>query len=205
MSSSSSFKNGRLRFSVCMTRDDTERNESAAVLTQRERLLLNAPVAVALLMAPDLRFRLANRHFCDLFGQRALVGKRLIEALPQLRYSAVEAALEHVFETGQAWREEELGLVLPDTGGMPVERFFKIDLEPLYKASGERHGVMTVVVDVTGHVRTRHAANMQAPQARAAAGKGPAPPVWPRVNRPDRRSFNWAVYNKRFRLIRRST
>lgn len=203
MCSSSSFENGRLRYGVVMTRDDTECNEGAAVLTQRERLLIDSPVAVALLMAPDLRFRLANRHFCDLFGQRQLVGKRLAEALPQLRYGAVEAALEHVFETGQAWREEELGLVLPDGGGMPVERFFNVDLEALYKTSGERHGVMTVVVDVTGNVRRRRAARTQLPQARADAGKGPA--VRSGVNRPDRRSVDLAVYNKRFRLFRRST
>ena len=58
-----------------------------------------------------------------------------------------------MFETGRPWCEEALGMVLPDRGGMPVERFFKIDLEALYKAGGERHGVMAVVVDVTGHVR----------------------------------------------------
>lgn len=171
MRSSSCFEKGRLLYSACMTRDDTERNESAAVLTQRARLMLNAPVAVALFMAPDLRFRLANRHFCKLFGQRELVGKRLVEALPQLRYGPVEAALEHVFETGRPWSEEEQGLVLPDASGMPVERFFKIDLEALYRAGGERHGVMAVVVDVTKHVRKRRAGRTQAPQARALAGQ----------------------------------
>ncbi|MFC0254616.1 PAS domain-containing protein [Massilia consociata] len=170
MLSSSCFKDGRLRYSTCITRDDTERNDRAAELAQRGRLLFNAPVAMAIFMAPDLRFRLANRHFRDLFGQRELVGKRLVEALPQLRYGAVEAALEHVFETGQPWCEEELGLVLPDAGGMPVERFFKIDLEALYSAGGERHGVIAVVVDVTGHVRTRRAGNTQVPQARTSAG-----------------------------------
>lgn len=174
MHSSSCFEDGKLSYSTCTTHDDTERNENAA-LTQRDRLLLNAPVAVALLMAPDLRFWRANRHFCDLFGQRELVGKRLVEALPQLRHGALEVALEHVFETGQPWCEEELGLVLPDAGGMPVERFFRIDLEALYKASGERHGVMAVVVDVTGRVRTRRAGTTQAVQAPVAAGQAGRP------------------------------
>ncbi|RZA34600.1 MAG: PAS domain-containing protein [Lysobacteraceae bacterium] len=204
MCSSSFFENGRLSYGVCLTRDDTGHDDDAPILTQRERLLFNSPVGVALLTAPDLRFRLANRHFCDLFGQRALVGKRLIEALPQLRYGAVEAALEHVFETGHGWRKEELGLVLPDAGGMPVERFFNVDLEALYKTSGERHGVMTVVVDVTGKVRQRRTVNTPLPPARALAGQGPALPVRSGAGRPDRRSVNWADYNKRFRLFRRS-
>ncbi|WP_051933351.1 PAS domain-containing protein [Massilia sp. BSC265] len=171
MCSSSCFEDGRLRYSACITRDDTKRNESAGVLTQRDRLLLNSPIAVALFMAPDLRFRLANRHFCDLFGRRELVGKRLVEALPQLRYSEVEAALEHVFETGQPWCGRELGLVLPNADGMPEERFFKIDLEALYQASGKRHGVMAVVVDVTGSVRTRRLGILQPSKAQATAGQ----------------------------------
>lgn len=172
MHSSSCFEDGKLCYGVCITRDDTERNERADLLTERDRLLLSVPVAVALLMAPDLRFRRANRHFYDLFGQRELIGKRLVDALPQLRYGAVEAALEHVFETGQSWHAEEIGLVLPDAGGMPVERFFKIDLEALYRGNGERHGVMAVVVDVTGPVRKRRGGKKQALQTQAAAAPG---------------------------------
>lgn len=200
MCSSSVFEEGRLTYSVCTTREEAGRNERAADLTRRERQLLKAPVAVAFLMAPELRFRLANRHFCDLFGQRELVGKRLVEALPQLRYGAVEAALECVFETGHAWSHEEFGMVLVDARGMPAERFFKIDLEAVYTAAGERHGVMAVVVDVTGHVRTRRASRMQAPPGKSVHRQ----PGHELVG-PDRRSLKRADYNTRFRTNRRST
>lgn len=168
MSSSNFFEGGRLRYSVCVTRDDIERNVIAAASAQRDSMLLNVPVAVALLMAPDLRFRLANRHFCELFGQRELVGKRLVEALPQLRHSTLETALEHVFESGQSYCEEALALVLFDAGGMPLERFFKINLEALYNDGGERHGVMAVALDVTD-ARKRRAGGTEGPSLRATA------------------------------------
>lgn len=174
MRSSNFFEDGKLRYSVCFTRDDTERNESAAASAQRDSMLLEAPVAVALLMAPDLRFRLANRHFCELFGQRELVGKRLVEALPQLRHGTLEAALEHVFESGHSYCDEALALVLPDAGGMPLERFFKINLEAVYNDGGERHGVMAVAVDVT-QARRRRAGGRQAPPVRTAACQGGRP------------------------------
>ena len=148
---------GKLRYTRCFTRDATERHERDAALAQRDAMLLNAPVAAALLMAPDLRFRLANRRFCELVGRRELAGKRFAEALPQLRHSAVEAALEQVFESGRPFCAEELPLVLPDAGGAPVERFFKLNLEALNDAHGRREGVMAVVVDVTEHVRNRRA------------------------------------------------
>lgn len=174
MNSSNFFEGGRLRYSDCITRDDTERNDIAAASAQRDSMLLNAPVAVALLMAPDLRFRLANRHFCELFGQRELVGKRLVEALPQLRHGRFEAALEHVFESGQPYCEEALALVLSDAGGMPLERFFKINLEALYNDGGERHGVMAVALDVT-HARKRRAGGTQGPSVRYTAGRARRP------------------------------
>ena len=177
MRSSSCFRNGKLRYSACMTRDDTVHTGRPATAARRNRHLPDTPVGVAIFMAPELRFRHANRRFCELFGQRDLVGKRLVEALPQLRYGVVEAALEHVFETGRPWGEQALGLVLPDAGGMLGERFFNIDLEALYRASGERHGVMAVVVDVTGHVRMQAAGKMLAPPAPAAARPvGPCQP-----------------------------
>lgn len=177
MRSSSCFKDGKLRYSACTTREDTGHAERPTTAAQRNRHRPDMPVAVAIFMAPELRFRHANRRFCELFGQRDLVGKRLVEALPQLRYGVVEAALEHVFETGRPWGEKALGLVLADASGMPVERFFDIDLEALCRAGGERHGVMAVVVDVTGHVRMRRAGKAVAPQAPAATGQaGPCQP-----------------------------
>ena len=148
---------GKLRHTRCFTRDATERHERDAALAQRDAMLLNVPVAAALLMAPDLRFRLANRRFCELVGRRELAGKRFAEALPQLRHSAVETALEQVFESGRPFCAEELPLVLQDADGTPVERFFKLNLEALNDAHGGREGVMAVVVDVTEHVRNRRA------------------------------------------------
>ncbi len=163
------FDDGELRYGACFTRDDPARHGAAVALAQRDSMLLDAPVAVALLMAPDLRFRQANRHFRELFGRRELIGKRLVEALPQLRYGPVEAALEQVFESGEPYYEEELALVLPDGAGLPVERFFKLNLEALYNASGERHGVMAVVVDITGQVGKRRTGR-HAPQPQEAGG-----------------------------------
>jgi PAS domain S-box-containing protein len=176
MRSSACFEGGRLRYGACFTREDSARQGRRPALAQRDRVLLNAPMAVAFLMAPDLRIRQSNRHFRELFGQRELVGKRLVEALPQLRYGPLETALEQVFETGEPYCEEELGLVLPDAGGLPVERFFRINLEALYDTSGERHGVMAVVVDVSVHVRTRRAGAADASQARAADQSGTREP-----------------------------
>ncbi|MEW6763877.1 MAG: ATP-binding protein [Pseudomonadota bacterium] len=151
------FEDGELRYTRCFTRDATERHERDIALAQRDAMLLNAPVAAALLDAPGLRFRLANRRFCELVGRHDPTGAHFADAFPQLRRSEVEAALAQVLETGRPYCAEELALVLPDAGGTPVERFFKVDLEALGGAGGVCEGVMVVVVDITEHVRNRRA------------------------------------------------
>ena len=151
------FEDGKLRYTRCFTRDATERHERDLALAQRDAMLLNAPVAAALLEAPALRFRLANLRFCALVGQGELAGKHFSDALPQLRESAVEAALKQVLKTGRPYCIEELALLMPEPRGAPAERFFKVDLAPLDGANGTREGVMVVAVDVTEHVRNRRA------------------------------------------------
>lgn len=151
------FEDGQLRYTRCFTRDATLRHERDTALAQRDAMLLNAPVAAALLRGPELRFHLANRRFCDLAGRADLAGKRFADALPQLRGGPAEHALEQVFETGEPFSAEELRLALPDAGGAVRERFFRFSLEALEDAQGEREGVIVVAVEVTEHVHNRQA------------------------------------------------
>lgn len=149
------FENGELRYTRCFTRDATERRQRDMALNQRDRILLNAPVAAALLTGPDFTFRLANRSFAELVGRGGLEGKALLEAFPELRDSEPLHLLEQVYHSGQMARAEELRIVLIDAGGQPRERFLKFSLEPHEVNEDEERGVILVAVDVTEHVRSR--------------------------------------------------
>jgi PAS domain S-box-containing protein len=148
---------GKLRYTRCFTRDATAHHERNAALAQRDAMLLNAPVAAALLTGPELRFRLANRRFCDLAGGGELEGKRFAEAFPLLRAGGLEDALQQVFQTGAPFCAEELRVELFDGGGQLRERFFRVNLEALVGAGGVREGVIAVAVEVTEHVHNRQA------------------------------------------------
>jgi PAS domain S-box-containing protein len=152
--SNAHFENGVLRYTRCFTRDATERHERDMALAQRDRMLLNAPVAAALLSGPDFVFRLANRS-CELVGHSKLEGKRFLDAFPELRDSETLHLLEQVYRSRLMARAEELRIVLNDADGRPRERFLKFSLEPLAAIDEEEQGVMLVAVDVTDHVRSR--------------------------------------------------
>ena len=149
------FEDGKLRYTRCFTRDATERRERDIALAQRDRMLLNAPVAAALLTGPDFIFRLANRSYCELVGRSGLEGKAFLQVFPELRDSEPLHLLEQVYRSGRMARVEELRIVLQDTDGQPRERFLKFSLEPLAVTEGDEPGVILVAVDVTEHVRSR--------------------------------------------------
>ncbi|MFL6635804.1 MAG: ATP-binding protein [Massilia sp.] len=144
--SNGSFEDGQLRYTRCFTRDATERRERDIALRQRDRMLLDAPVAAALLMGPDFVFRLANRCYRELAGREDVEGQPLLRAFPELRGSEIHHLLEQAYATGRAARVEELRV---------NERFLKFSVEPLAVEEGEERGMVVVAVDVTEHVRTR--------------------------------------------------
>lgn len=151
------FEDGQLRYTRCFTRDATERHERDVALAQRDAMLLNAPVAAALLMGPELRFHLVNRRYCELVGCDELVGRTFGEAFPRLAGSGVAERIAHVFATGEPYHAEELALSRLDLRGQPEERYFKFSLEPLTGVDGRPDGVILVAVEVTEHVRSRQA------------------------------------------------
>jgi PAS domain S-box-containing protein len=153
--SNAHFENGELRYTRCFTRDATERHERDMALAQRDSMLLNAPVAAALLSGPDFVFRLANRSYCELVGRSGLEGKAFLDVFPELRGSEPQHLLERVYRDKQMARAEELRIVLNDADGQPRERFLKFSLEPLAVPDTEEPGVILVAVDVTEHVRSR--------------------------------------------------
>jgi len=151
------FEDGRLRYTRCFTRDATERHERDVALAQRDAMLLNAPVAAALLMGSELRFRLANRRYCELVDCDQLVGLTFGEAFPRLSGSGVAEHIARVFASGEPYHAEELALDRLGSSGQLDERYFKFSLEPLIGADGRPEGVIVVAVEVTEHVRSRQA------------------------------------------------
>ena len=153
------FEDGQLRYTRCFTRDATERHQRDAALAQRDRMLLNAPVATALLAGPELRFRLANRRFHELVGRSGLEGQAFGAAFPHWQGSAIAGLLEQAYASAQPVTVEELRVELARAGGGFEERYLQLSLEPLNDrpdhSAGEEQGVILVAADVTEQVRSR--------------------------------------------------
>ncbi|MGZ5747842.1 MAG: ATP-binding protein, partial [Caldimonas sp.] len=127
----------------------------AAAEAERRNLLLQAPIATALLSGPEHLFELANPLYVKMVG-REVVGKTYAAAFPELRGTSLHAILDRVCREGEPYMTDELLVPLDRRGDGTIEEcFFKFNLEPLRESDGSVYGMMAVAVDMTESVHGR--------------------------------------------------
>ena len=128
----------------------------AAADSERNNLLLQAPVGTALLSGPDHVFRLANRLFCRMVRRDDLVGKAYLEVFRRPEERRLGAILDRVYETGEPFSTEEY--LVPhelQDDGTRQDRYFKFNVEPLRDAADKVYGMMAVAIEISEQVRAR--------------------------------------------------
>ncbi|HEU5108662.1 MAG TPA: ATP-binding protein, partial [Micromonosporaceae bacterium] len=130
---------------------------SRAVVEQRDSLLLQAPIATALMSGPTHVFVLANRRYCEIVG-RDPTGRPLLEAFPELAGTPTAALLDRVYREGEPFAASEQLVRLDRAGDGRVEDcYFNFNVVPLRDPLGAVYGMMEVVVDITEQVRANRA------------------------------------------------
>jgi signal transduction histidine kinase/CheY-like chemotaxis protein len=128
-----------------------------AVDVERRRLLLQAPVAAALMVGPEHVYEIANPRYVQVVN-REVVGKRYIEAFPELIGTEMPDILARVYRTGEPFSTDDLRVPLArEPGGELEERHFQFNLEPIRDVRGSVYGMMVVAVDITAQATTRAA------------------------------------------------
>ena len=120
-------------------------------VAERDRLhelLSRIPALVSFLSGPELVFQFAHPGTVRRLGGRALLGKPLLEAVPEYRDEAYPGILRGVLATGESFSATEMT--------DPFEqRYWNVVYQPVRSPSGEVDGVMTFDLDVTEQVLSR--------------------------------------------------
>jgi signal transduction histidine kinase len=117
-------------------------------------LFMQAPVAIAVLLGPTLRYAVANAVYCEITGRDAgVVGRDWADVFPELVGSPVEQGLRDVYETGRAttYNESEIRI---RRNGAPTTGYYDYVAQPL-REGGAVVGVMVVASEVTAQVTAR--------------------------------------------------
>ncbi|RZK24574.1 MAG: PAS domain S-box protein [Hymenobacter sp.] len=155
----------------------TSQLTAAQAATERQRrqwheLFMRAPAAICIFDGPDWVYEFVNPGYQAMFPGRALLGKPLLEALPEVADQPLMAILHHVYDTGEPFEASEVLVPLARTQGGPVEDiYFDLTYLARYNEAGQIDGFVTYAYDMTEQVRARqrqeaYAAEVQESEAR---------------------------------------
>lgn len=128
--------------------------QGASERAQQRLMLQQMPGFVAMLAGPDHRFEYANDAYRALVGGRAVIGRSVAEALPEVTGQGFVHLLDRVFATGSAHvaRAQPVRLAQPDG-----ERFVDFLYFPIRDDIGTITGIFVGGYDVTDAVTVREA------------------------------------------------
>ncbi|HEX6537407.1 MAG TPA: ATP-binding protein [Gemmatimonadaceae bacterium] len=137
------------------------------------RVLEQAPVALCVLRGPEHVFEMANAFYQRLAPGSDVIGRRVVDVMPDAAAQGFIGLLDEVRATGVPY----VGRGVPfqhdrDGDGRVETSYFNLLLHPLVEPGGATSGVIAVAFDVTDEVLARRdaeAARHEAEEARATA------------------------------------
>jgi PAS domain S-box-containing protein len=119
-------------------------------------LFEQSPVGIAMIRKQDLVFTMANPFYCKLVGRNAedIIGKPLMEALPEMEGQGFDDLLLDVINTGTPFHSKEHAVEIA------YDQFLQtiyVDLtyQPQRDLDGNIMGVLVVATDLTDQVKSR--------------------------------------------------
>jgi PAS domain S-box-containing protein len=147
---------------LCIVSETTARVRAARELA-RDRQRLHemfdaAPSFMAVLRVPGYVFEMANASYRQLAGRDDLIGRPLLEALPELAEQGIVETLDSVLLTGHPYRGIDVPVVFNRARrGRAEERRLDFFYQPLRDTQGAITGIFVEGIDLTERHRTEQA------------------------------------------------
>ncbi|CAN5179564.1 hypothetical protein BH23GEM2_BH23GEM2_18430 [soil metagenome] len=127
--------------------------------TDLEALFQQAPAFFAVLRGPSHVFERVNESYLQLIAHRDVIGKPVLEALPEIRGQGFDALLDGVLATGVPFVGRAVPVTIIRTPGSAPEQL-SVDFiyHSLCDASGKPTGIIAHGTDVTEQVVARREA-----------------------------------------------
>lgn len=119
------------------------------------QLFLSAPAIINIFKGPELRYELFHSKNKEIFGDVDFKGKRLEDAIPELKEQGVIDLIKSVYHEGRRIYESERKISIRNASGNLVDRYFNVIYQPWYDLKGNIQGVLNFAMDVTDLVVAR--------------------------------------------------
>ncbi|MCB2409125.1 PAS domain S-box protein [Hymenobacter lucidus] len=119
-------------------------------------LFEQAPALICILRGPEHRFEFVNPQYQQLFRGRQLVGKTVVEALPEVIEQGFVNLLDNVYATGETFYGNELAIMVENPDGTARQLYLNFTYQ-LFHEQGAKAGITVFAYDVTDLVLARKA------------------------------------------------
>ncbi|RZK44107.1 MAG: PAS domain S-box protein [Pedobacter sp.] len=135
----------------------TDLAAKSAQLTKRlEKLVSEIPARMATLSGPEFVYEYVNSRYSTVFAGREILGKPLLEALPELKSHPILNRLKNVYATGITYEENEVCIpLIREKDGLLIDTYFNVVYQPRYDENGDVNGIFSFAYDVTELVNAR--------------------------------------------------
>ncbi|MCW2119688.1 PAS domain-containing protein [Flavobacterium sp. 7A] len=139
-------------------------------------MIIQAPIAIAILRGKDYVVEIANKNALELWGktEKEILHKSIIEAMPELIVQGIKALLDGVLHTGERFATTELQLTMVRFG-VPETIYINFSFEPLFDEEGNTNGVMAIGYDVTNQFLARQKIEKNEQNLRSLVESAPFP------------------------------
>jgi PAS domain S-box-containing protein len=121
-------------------------------------LVRQAPVASFIVAGERMVIETANGLMLNMIGKdKSIIGKPLMEAIPEIKGQPFEGLLDEVYRTGETFYGNELVAYLEHNGRL-VSGYYKFIYQPLKNPDGSSHSIICIAFDITEQVSARKAA-----------------------------------------------
>jgi PAS domain S-box-containing protein len=159
INSSVLWEDGRFIHTRCFTRDITDRKRAMEGIGRQqedlESLFMQSPVPIGVFKGPDLVYEMANAAYLEVVGGRDILGKPLLQALPEIRGQGFDQLLRGVMRAGEPIVGRE-ALFMLEREGRLQETYWTFICSPLRDTDGAVNRVVALCEDVTEQRRLMH-------------------------------------------------
>lgn len=124
--------------------------------TSFRNLVMTAHYPLMLLRGRDWIIEIANRQLVELWDKSMaeVMGKRLMDVLPELEDQPFPKLLLQVYETGVGYGQQEERFAVNTTEGT-VEKYVSFHYDPMFDSDGQVVGIIVAAEDITNSVQAR--------------------------------------------------
>jgi two-component system, chemotaxis family, CheB/CheR fusion protein len=122
-----------------------------------QNLFMQAPALICTLKGPSHIYELVNPSYQQLFSKRELLGKPVLEALPELKGQGIIEILDQVYQTGKTFVGKEIKLDLDRRNtGVTEAIYFNFIYQSMFDEDSQVSGILVFAYEVTDQVKARH-------------------------------------------------